>query len=291
MVEVEHLVDAQNQLGEGPVWNGDEQALYWVDIKKSSVHRFFPTAGTHQRFVTERAVTALAVRSGGGWVAATCDGFAFWDPESGKLRHFEEPEKERSHIRFNDGAVDPLGRFWAGTMNQEDVHSPDGCLYRLDPDLTVHCMARDFTVCNGIGWSPDRRRMYFTDSLRSVIWSWEFDPASGILGNRTTFVKVPREDGFPDGLAVDAEGFVWSAHWGGWRVTRYDPEGREERVVRLPAAHVTSCAFGGRDLDELYITTAWDLLTDSQRNEQHLAGGLFRANVRIRGQAVTKFAG
>jgi sugar lactone lactonase YvrE len=196
-------------------------------------------------------------------------------------------------VRFNDGAVDGEGRFWAGTMNK-DVEDPavtDGCLYRLDPDRSCHKMGSGFTISNGIGWSLDQRIMYFTDTLRSVIYAYDFDPARGTIGNRRPFVRVPPEEGYPDGLTVDSEGCVWSALWGGWKVVCFDPRGRAVDEVRLPVSDVSSCAFGGSDLRDLYITSAWEELSAEERALQPLAGDLFRARLPVPGREESRFAG
>jgi sugar lactone lactonase YvrE len=221
----------------------------------------------------------------------TAQGFAFWDPQNPGLDFIANPEAERPHIRFNDGGVDGRGRFWAGTMNDQDSASPDGCLYRLDPDLSIHRMATGFTVSNGTAWSPDHKTMYFTDTFRQVILAFDYDLDTGTISNQRPFAHVPAEDGFPDGHTVDSEGCLWSTHWGGWKITRYDPSGKVERQIRLPVANVTSCAFGGENLDELYISTAWLTLDEATRAQQPLAGDLFRLRLGIKGFEQPKFAG
>ncbi|HEX8231281.1 MAG TPA: SMP-30/gluconolactonase/LRE family protein, partial [Chloroflexia bacterium] len=200
-----------------------------------------------------------------------------------------DTELEKKESRFNDGAVDPEGRFWAGTMTHDG--SASSSLYRLDPDYSVHTMAAGLTISNGIGWSPDGRTMYHTDTEKQVIHAYDFDAATGNIENRRDFVRTSEEEGFPDGLTVDAEGFVWSAFYGGWQIVRYDSDGKREREVRLPVANVTACTFGGHDLTDLYITTAWSGLNEEQRREQPLAGDLFLLHTNIKGQPQLKFRG
>jgi len=291
MSEVEHILAVQNTLGEGPVWSQAEHALYWVDIQNQLIYRFYPATGKHESFEVSARVTVLAPRASGGFVVGTDKGFAFWDPHSRKLDFIGNPEADRPHIRFNDGAVDARGSFWAGTMNDEDPAAPDGCLYRLDPDGSIHRMETGITVSNGTAWSPDHKTMYFTDTFRRVILAFDYDAQTGTISNRRPFVHVPEEEGFPDGHTVDSQGFLWSTHWNGWKVTRYDPTGKVEREIRLPVANVTSCAFGGDDLDELYISTAWTTLDEEARKEQPLAGDLFRVKLGIKGIEPPKFAG
>jgi sugar lactone lactonase YvrE len=287
--KAEHLLPVRNRLGEGPRWNADEGRLYWVDIENHLFYRFDPITGNRERFDVGLPVGVLAFREKGGLVLATRDGFAMWDLAAQSLTPIADPEAGKKDARFNDGGVDPAGRFWAGTMTADG--SATSSLYRLDPDGSVHTMETGIGISNGIGWSADRQKMYFTDSPRYVIYAYDFDVSSGSISNRRTFVQVPQADGQPDGLTVDSEGFVWSAHWGGYRVTRYDPQGHIERVVELPVGQVTSCVFGGPDLTDLYITSAWSGLTDDERGHQPLAGDLFLLKTDIQGQEEPKFRG
>lgn len=292
MDEVEHLLSVQNKLGEGPLWNPEEQALYWVDIYGNCFYCFVPATGTLEAFDVGVSVGALAMREVGGLVMATRSGFACWDRQDG-LRYIIDPEAQKPYTRFNDGAVDCRGRFWAGTMcDPEDAcPHPEGSLYRLDPDLSLHVMETGVSISNGIGWSPDKRSMYFTDSPLRMIYVYDFDAASGAIENRRPFIHTPEEKGVPDGLTVDSDGFIWSVCWGGWKITRYDPAGKVERIVQLPVQYPTSCAFGGASLDELFITSAWTALSEEKRKRQPLAGDLFRLDVGVKGLEEPKFAG
>jgi L-arabinonolactonase len=286
-MEVELVLDIKNALGEGPVWHPEEQALYWVDINAGCFFRFDPPSGRHERFDVGLPVGCLGFRAVGGLVMATQKGFALWDFETQTPRFVAGSDPGRPDTRFNDGAVDPQGRFWAGTIGPEGTCN----LYRLDPDLTVYTMETGITVSNGIGWSPDQRTLYFTDSPRKVIYAYDFDPATGEIGNRRRFISTPDEAGVPDGLAVDSEGFIWSARWDGWKITRYDPDGRAEREMRMPVQRPTSCAFGGPELDELYITSASTGLETAARERQLLAGGVFRLRAEVKGLPEPKFLG
>ncbi len=292
MNELEHVLAVQNRLGEGPLWNVQEQALHWVDIANNCFYRYEPGTGKLETFDVGVPVGVLAMRAAGGLVMATKSGFAFWKRQDG-LRFIADPEADKAHTRFNDGAVDCRGRFWAGTMCGLEVAcpQPEGSLYRLDTDLSLHVMETNVGVSNGIGWSPDTRLMYFTDSPLHLISVYDFDAATGAIENRRPFVHTPDEKGVPDGLTVDSEGFVWSACWGGWKITRYDPAGKVERIIQLPVQYPTSCAFGGATLDELYITSAWTALSEEKRQQQPFAGDLFRLKVGIAGLEEPKFAG
>jgi len=292
MSEVEHVLDIKNKLGEGPVWNPKEQALYWVDIESNCFYRMDPITRKYEVFDVGVAVGVLALRASGGLVMATKNGFAFWDRQKG-LRLIADPEAHKPHTRFNDGAVDSQGRLWAGTMCglPKMCEEPEGSLYRIDPDCSVHIMETGLTISNGIGWSPDNKLMYLTDSPLRMIYVYDFDAATGTIENRRPFIHTPDEEGIPDGLAVDSEGCIWGARWGGWKVTRYDPGGKVEQEFRLPVQYPTCCAFGGEHLNELYITSAWTALSAEQRKNQPLAGDLLRVKTDIKGLERPKFGG
>jgi L-arabinonolactonase len=286
-MQVEHILSINNQLGEGPLWHPDEEVLYWVDINDQCFYRLEPDTGQHERFDVGVPIGCLAFRAGGGLTMGVKNGFAFWEPGTEALRTIADLEADWDDTRFNDGAVDPQGRFWAGTLGRE----AQCALYRLDPDLSVHRMETGITTANGIGWSPDHKTMYFTDSGPRMIYAYDFDPATGAIENRRLFVHTPEEAGVPDGLAVDSEGFIWSARWDGWKVTRYDPDGKVEREIKMPVQRPTSCAFGGPDLNELYITSASVGLRAAELREQPLAGDLFRLKTDFRGMPESKFLG
>ena len=289
---VEHILATHNIVGEGPVWNVQEQALYWVDIQGHTIHRLQPETKEHQVFNVGVAVGVLACRQTGGLVLATKNGFALWDMQTQVLDIIANPEVGQPLKRFNDGAVDCKGRFWAATMNEEEEKQlPEGVLYRLDPDHSVHIMDTGFIIPNGIGWSPDNTRMYMTDSIRQSIYVYDFDQITGSIDARRTFVYTPDEQGVPDGLTVDSEGYIWSARWGGSKVIRYDPDGNVERVIAVPALQPSSCVFGGKNLDALYITSASKGLSNEQRKAYPLSGDLFCLKTDIKGLEKFSFAG
>jgi sugar lactone lactonase YvrE len=211
---------------------------------RGRIHSFRPAKGACRSVDARRPVGALASTADGGVVLAVAGGFARLDWDSGTVKMLATVEADRPQNRMNDGACDSGGRFWAGTMAL-DERPQAGALYRLDPDGTVHTMLAGVSISNGIDWSPDGRRMYYVDSPTRRIDVFDFDAGAGAIANRRPFVALPPEAGFPDGLTVDAEGFVWLALWGGAALHRYDPEGARERIVPLPVTHPTSCAFGG----------------------------------------------
>ncbi|MDB5080586.1 MAG: hypothetical protein JWP00_2510 [Chloroflexi bacterium] len=290
-LKAEHFLATQNRLGEGAVWNDEEQALYWVDIESNTFHRWDYQTNEQKTFDTGLMVGCIRFRAKGGLIMATQNGFAFWDFQANRLMPGPDPVKNPA-MRFNDGNVDSEGRFWAGSMYfDNEVDKREGSLYRLDPDGSVHVMATHQAIPNGLGWSPDLKTLYHADTPRKVIYAYDYDAATGHIENRRKFIYTPDDEGMPDGLTVDSEGFIWSCRWEGWKVTRYDPDGKVDREVHVNAAHVTSCAFGGPDLDELFITTAWVGLTDDQRRQQPQAGDIFRLKAGVKGQSTHKFAG
>jgi sugar lactone lactonase YvrE len=279
-------------VGESPLWHPQERRLYWVDIQGKKVHRFDPASGHNQTFDLPDLVTCLAFRKKGGLILTLRKEFAFFDPDSGKLERLATIEADKPQNRFNDGRVDPKGRFWAGTMGDKAWDQPVGSLYRFDPDQTVTRMQSHVVCSNGTGWSPDAQTMYYTESFRYAIFAYDFDPATGSLANRRTFAEVDRKLGaFPDGLCVDAEGCVWSNQVGIGRVVRYDPLGRVERQIQFPVPRAVGSTFGGDDLDTLFITSARETMTPQQLQHFPLSGSLFAVKPGVKGQPLTLFDG
>lgn len=289
---VEHVLAARCQLGEGPLWDWRWQVLHWVDIDQQRLHRFDPAEGVHEQAELPYAACAIALRAAGGLVLATRHGFAAWNWNDRTLRPIADPEAGRP-TRFNDGAVDSRGRFWAGTIALDPgrYHIPDNRLYRLDPDGTVHLMESGLTISNGLGWSPDDRTMYLTDTVAQKIYAYDFDAEQGLISNRRDFVYTPDGPGYPDGLAVDAAGGVWSARIAAGKLAHYDSQGRVQSELPLPVTCPTSCAFGGPALDRLYITTSWHILSEAEKAAQGQAGDLFVVSPGLAGRPAALFAG
>ena len=288
---VERLLPVQNEIGETPIWVVKEQALYWIDYERHTVYRYDPTTGEYQTFEVARAITGLYPRAIGGWITATKTGIAFWEQHTNEFTFIVDPEADTPKVCCNDAVIDRQGRFLVGTMNEQDFNAPDGSLYRLDTNGSLHRLDSGFAVCNGMGLSLDGRTLYLTDMFHQQFLAYDYDLATGNISHQRPFVRVPEETGAPDGLIVDSEDFIWSAHWGGWRITRYDPAGKIEREIRLPVANVTCLGFGGADLDEIYVTTAWSELSQQERKEQPLAGDLFRVKTDIKGLPESEFLG
>ena len=291
MSEVEHLIAVQDEVGETPIWIPDEQAMYWIDLEGSAVHRYDPATGERKNWTLDVPVTALARRASGGWILATKTGLVFWDQQTTATEFIVDPMADREGMQFNDSAVDRQGRLVVGTANVQDFEAPDGVLYRLDADLSLHEIDDGYAVANGLGFSPDGKRLYATDMFHNRIIALDYDTESGAASNRRTFVEVPADTGLPDGLIVDADGFVWSAHFSGGRVTRYDPDGKIERQIPIPVTNATCLGFGGADMNELYIATAWFFMSDEQRQAEPQAGDMFRIKTDVTGLVEPEFAG
>ncbi|MEO8354496.1 MAG: SMP-30/gluconolactonase/LRE family protein [Chloroflexota bacterium] len=292
MNELEHLVASQNKLGETPIWAPEENALYWVDWGGRPTCRFEPATSRLTTFPVSLPVTALVRRASGGMIAIAFQGIYGWEPKTNEYTLIVgPPEADNLDMCYNDAAVDRQGRLLVGTVNMKDPFIPDGSLYRLDSDGSFHKLDTGYATANGIGVSPDGRTVYVTDMRHHQIMALDYDTVNGTVSDRRLFACVPQEDGMPDGLIVDAEGFVWSGHWAGWKLTRYDLDGKVERQISFPVQHVISFAFGGRDLDELFVTTAWWDLNEEERKQQPWAGDLIRVNTGVRGLVEPSFAG
>jgi len=292
-VNLELADDGRAVLGEGPVWDQRSGRLHWVDIRSGLVHRFSPADGSDLIIDVGQPVSAVGLGAGGGLVLALRDGFGLVPAGSDQVGDIIEVEKDRTKNRMNDGRCDPAGRFWAGTMADRWEDEPAaGTLYRLDGAsgaLAVTGVLSGITVANGIDWTPDGRHMYYVDSPSQQVDIFDFDSDTGSVRNRSAFVTIPAADGLPDGLAVDADGGVWVALFGAGRLRRYAPSGRVDQEIRLPVTLVTSAAFGGPDLADLYITTARHRLTAAEREQQPPAGSLFCARPGPAGQPAHRF--
>ncbi len=292
MNEPKQLVCSQNRLGETPIWEPRENALYWVDWGGMPTCRYERTSGKFATFPVDLPVTSLARRASGGWIAIAQQGLYLWEPQTNAYKLlFGLPEPDKPEIGYNDAAVDRQGRLLVGTVNNDDPFLPDGSLYRLDPDGSLHKLDTGYATANGIGLSPDGRTVYVADQRHRQIIALDYDTSQGTTSNRRVFARLSEADGMPDGLIVDADGFIWNGHWDGWKLTRYAPDGRIERQIRFPVQHVISCAFGGPELDELFVTTsAWGF-GEAERQQQPQAGDLFRIKTGLKGLVEPAFAG
>lgn len=287
---VELVVDAACIVGEGPLWDASSGCLIWVDIVGRLIHWYRPADSAHWTIGTPSDVGAVACRGGGGLVLALDDGFWLLDPGADGPRMFASVEADDPTTRMNDGKCDRAGRFWAGTM-QRDARTGGGTVYRLDGSGHVETMITGVTISNGLAWSPDDEVLYYIDSPKQGVDTFAFDAVTGTIAARRRAFDIPPSAGLPDGMTIDAEGCLWVALWGGAAVHRYTPDGELRQIVEVPVAQVTSCAFGGPDLTDLYITTASHGLDDPARRAQPQAGGLYRCRPGTRGTSASTFAG
>jgi len=273
------------------MWSEREQALYWTDNLGGVIHRLEPEVGSEQTFPIGRNVMGIVLRERGGLLLVLAKQLAFYKP-GGELELLEDVERDQPRNRFNDAKVDRRGRLWAGTMNDVDWDTPSGSLYRIDPSLEVTRAHGAVACANGLGWSPDGFTFYFGESFRYAIFAYEFDPDAGALSARREFATVDRLSGaFPDGLTVDSEGGLWSVQNGAGRVVRYGPADGVTHEIEMPLPQPTSCIFGGRDLDVLYITTSRQNMTPDQLERYPLSGSVFAVRPGVSGLSEPLFAG
>jgi sugar lactone lactonase YvrE len=279
--------DQTDILGESPLWDGDRQELYWVDIRRPAIRRLDYATGRIETWSMPDLVGSIALAEGGRLVVALPESIAFYDPSTARLEIIASPPARLPYHRFKDGRCDRQGRFWVGTMHNV-TRAPEGVLYRLAGRELIRALT-EIRIPNSLAWSPDGRTMYFADSLLYTIFAYDFDPASGTMGGRMVFATT-QAPGFPDGSTVDADGYLWNAEFNAGCVVCYTPDGQVDRIVALPVERPISCAFGGPDLDILYITTATQNMTPAELEGQPLAGALLAMKVGVRGIPKPRFA-
>lgn len=267
------LWDLGCDLGEGPIWDPRAGLIRFVDIERSQVHRLDPLSGARGSWTAPCRVGSIGLRAGCGFVAGTKLGFATLDPDADTFAVIDHPEPDLPTNRFNDGKIDPHGNFWAGTMD-DLKRDRSGVLYCLRPDGTWTAIDLGYRISNGPAFSPDGATLYHTDTPDKTTFAFDL-AADGTVAGKRVFRTWRDVSGNPDGMTTDADGHLWVAFWDGWCVRRVSPAGRIVAEHPLPAAHVTSMAFGGADLDRLFVTTASQELDAAAAAEQPLAGGLF----------------
>ncbi len=289
------LSDAKARLGESPVWDARCGCVRWIDCMGPRLYRTDPSTGATASVPVAEAIHSIGLCGDGGLVAAMASGFGRLDPETGVFSRLSHPEEARPDFHFNDGKCGPDGRFWAGSM-QRNYAGSGGRLFRLGPGDAAAAVADGFTVPNGPGWSLDGTVFYIADSPAGAIFRYAFDaeggpPGGGVLGPRRVAVEPGLAPGWPDGMAVDAEGCLWSARWDGGCVVRFTLDGAVDRVVAMPVSRPTSCAFAGPNLDILVVTSGTAGMDAAARAAEPLAGGLFALNPGVKGTPVGTFGG
>jgi sugar lactone lactonase YvrE len=283
------LVATGRGLGEGPAWDERQGVLWWVDIFGGAVHRYDPGTGIDTAIDLGQTVGAVIPRERGGLVVALTNGIAALDPVTNGLEMLVEIEADVPGNRMNDAKCDTAGRLWGGTMSIEEQDPPleNAALYCVDTGRSVRTVLTGISISNGLGWSPDDRAMYYIDTPTYGVDVLDFDAVAGEVSNRCRLISVAESEGMPDGMTVDAEGYLWVAVLGSRTLSRFAPDGTLDRAIELPVPQATSCAFGGADLRDLYITTyrSPDSPPDSP------AGGLFRCRPGVTGLPTAMFRG
>jgi len=301
--KIECVLACENHLGEGPVWDVEEGRLYWVDgtgrrVGKPAIWRMDPKTGKVENWSLDHDVGAMALRKGGGAVLALDDGFYLFDFRSGKIELIARVDADQPRTRLNDGKCDRRGRFLAGGMDDKEELAICG-LWRLDADMTVTLLDRGIICSNGPCWSPDDKTFYFADTFQQEFWAYDYDIERGTVSNKRVFATTKDDPGVADGSTVDAEGCMWNAQVIGGDLVRYAPDGSVERRIGMPVRNITSVAFGGDRLDEIYVTSmarvkhpAVHDLFRVDAKPQFGAGALFRiTGLGIRGIPEPRFAG
>jgi sugar lactone lactonase YvrE len=289
-VNIEVARAARAELAEGPVWDDRNRVLWWVNILAGELHRLDPSDGSDTSWTVDDTIGSFALRESGGFLLGLRDGIYSFSTESAALEALARPEPERTSNRFNDGKTDRRGRFWIGSLHDREVEAT-GALYRVDGDGSCHRMVDGIYASNGIAFSPDGRVGYHADSQRRIVWRFDCDPDSGTLTNRTVFIELEPGTGVPDGATLDVDGCYWLTHAHGWRLVRYDPAGRADRIIELPVEVPTCPAFGGDDCRTLFLTTATYGLNPEQIESQPLAGSILALDVGVGGVPDTRFPG
>lgn len=295
-MKAELLVQSKALLGEGPIWDAENETLWWVDIDQGHVHQTSPDGSTDTMIDVGQPVGAVAAVKGCDrlLLALAEDGLVVYEAGSKQMTVLANPEADKPKNRFNDCKCDPAGRFWAGTMEiaEGKVGDKKGALYCLYEDLRIEVKLGDVTISNGLTWSPDKKTMYYIDTNAFGVFAFDYDVESGNIENQRVAFEVPEVEGLVDGMTVDEEGMLWIALWRGGAVGRWDPQtGRRIATVEVPVPHPTSCIFGGPSLDLLYITSARTELSEREYQKYPNAGSLFVYEPGIRGLPVSAFVG
>ncbi len=291
-MKISVLCDVKPLLGEGPIWDVERQRLWFIDSLGRRIFSCTGQGGEILAWTVPSAIGSMALRSGGGAIVALQDGFHSLDFDSGELHHIIDPEPERPGNRLNDGKVDGSGRFLCGSMDMSET-DPTGTLWRLDPDMSLHRLEDNIICSNGPCFSPDWRTLYFADSFTGKIRAYDYDAKTGTPSNRRVFADLPNDrGGAPDGATVDREGYVWSACVFDGRIHRFAPDGSIDRVIEMPVCKITSLAFGGPQLDTLFVTSMAEPPLPRHPGDGPLRGATFRIDgLGVKGLPEPRFKG
>jgi sugar lactone lactonase YvrE len=289
--KTELVLHAKADLGEGPCWDHENGVLYWVNILGRTLNIYNPQTKENREIQLNQLVGTVVPRRSGGVVLAMEKGFYLLDLKTEELTQIQDPESHLPENRFNDGKCDPYGRFWAGTMSLSEEKGK-GSLYCLQTDMKIEKKVGNLSISNGLAWSPDHNYMYLIDTPTKKVTRFDYDGKTGHIENPVPVIAFKEGEGAPDGMTIDEEGMLWIAHWGGARVSRWNPEtGEQLSSIPIPALNVTSCAFGGKNLDELYITTARKNTSEENLERFPEAGGVFKVRPGVKGMPAYPFNG
>jgi sugar lactone lactonase YvrE len=282
MHNLSHIKNSKSILGEGPFYKEDENSLYWTDIKDFRIYKYDLNNKKVEHFQFSKAIGSFVFTSDNKILATTNEGYEFLDLKSKEITSLLDPEKDLPNNRFNDGKCDANGRYFAGTMDNNE-ESITGSLYCLSQN-SIEKKEKDLFISNGLGWNNDSSKFYLTDSPKRLIYVYDYDLKTSKISSKQIFAKISKEDGYPDGLCLDEEDHIWSAHWAGSKITRYKPDGNIDRIINLPVPNVTSCCFGGEDFKTLFITSAQKGLSEEELKQAPLSGSTFVLETNIKGQ-------
>lgn len=283
------LLDTRSALGEGAIWNDTDQKLYWVDIDTGLLHWFDPLTALKETAAFDQKISTVVPTQQGNLLVALKDGIYSYEKASGQLELLiSNPENDSSGNRFNDGKCDPSGRLWVGTMGDEQSAN----LYRVDQDHSIYTMKTQVSTSNGIVWSLDKKTMFYIDTSTHKVVAYDYDDHSGQISNPVDAIIIPKNMGKPDGSTIDSEGMIWIALWGGYAVTRWNPKtGDLLCKIEVASKNITSCAFGGKNLDTLYITTARTKTSEEELELYPNSGALFVIKPGVTGIKANQFSG
>ncbi len=277
------------ELGEGPLWLPEQQRLYFVDLVRNTLHALDADGARHSWPLPDHICWLVPRKDGDGFMAGLRDGIVrLWLEPAVRIEYLHQLPGAETGFRLNDAKADAAGRLWAGSMNARDVHRPDGKLFRLDPDGSLHAVLPEHHICNGPAFSVDGRTMYHNDSLLNRTHAYDVQP-DATAANPRLWRQFAEGEGSPDGMTVDSEDCVWIAQWGGSRVCRYSPSGELLATVAMPVTQPSSVTFGGADLTTLYITSAWQGMDAAARANDPLAGALFAVQVDVPGLPAARY--
>ncbi|WP_240644396.1 SMP-30/gluconolactonase/LRE family protein [Paenibacillus paeoniae] len=283
------VLDAKALLGEGPHWDEESKQLYFVDIEGKSVHVYHTVTNGHEIHRFEKRVSSVVPSKDGSLIVTLDDGIYRYHPHSGELEVIAHIEADMPDNRFNDAKCDSAGRLWAGTMGTGNAKD-QGSLYRLERDGEPVRVVTGVGCSNGLAWDESKNCMYYIDTPKLAVDRFHYDSGTGEISGRETIIEWPSKEGYPDGMTIDSEGMLWIAHWGGGKVSRFDPDtGKRLAEIEVPALYVTSCVFGGERLDELYITTARVTLSEDEHTLYPHAGGVFMTKPGVTGTPSRRF--